>query len=320
MDQLQPFLFDAIAARGAVVRFDNTWQDLLRARVGVSAYPPALQKALGEMMAAAALLASTLKFNGTMVMQAQSTSGAPVQLMVVECNADLTLRATAKWDETQTFAADATLRQLLGDGSLVITLDPKATAQGTHAAQQGIVPLTGDDVATCLENYMLRSEQIETRLWLAASNTAVGGLMLQSMPSQGGKSTAINAAQSDPTKATVIDDPAENWHRLTVLASTVKQEELLTLPPTMLLTRLYHEETVRVFEPRPASFKCTCSRGKVANMLRMLGRDEVESILAEQGQVSVNCEFCHAQYKFDPIDAADALLGGGVLDTPKMMQ
>jgi molecular chaperone Hsp33 len=307
-DQLQPFLFDGMPVRGAVVRLPQAWRALLDVREGVAPYPAPVLRGLGQLVGASALLASTLKFDGAMVLQAQATQAAPVQLMVVECLADLTFRATAKWRDTARFEAIATPAQLLGDGRLTITLDPRQTAQGTESLQQGIVPLEGADFPACLENYMLRSQQLETRLWLAASDQGVGGLMLQRMPAAGGGAHVAQGGGKATSQSG--DEIAAYWHHLITLAQTITDAELLSLPANDILHRLFHEENVRVFNPRPMQFRCSCSRAKVANMLRMLGQSEVESILAEQGQVSVNCEFCHARYGFDAIDAASALLGG----------
>ncbi|HEY4370954.1 MAG TPA: Hsp33 family molecular chaperone HslO [Burkholderiales bacterium] len=289
-DILLPFMFDAGDVRGAIVDLDRTWREVLVRRD----YPLAVRTLLGQAMAAAALLSSTLKFDGTMVLQAQAESpAAPVRVLVVECNADLSLRATAKLTEGATPGQDYSLRELVGAGRLVITLDPK----DGQAAYQGVVPLEGAQLNAALENYMLRSEQVETRLWLAADETRACGLMLQRMPRTGGK----------PSKAEE-EESADRWHTAQTLAGTVASRELLTLPPREVLRRLFHEFDLRLFNERHAVFRCTCSRQRVAGMLNMLGREEVESILAERGMVSVDCEFCNKAYTFDPIDAAQLFM------------
>lgn len=289
-DILLPFMFEAGDVRGAVVDLDRTWREVLARRD----YPLAVRTLLGQAMAAAALLSSTLKFDGTMVLQAQAENRtAPVRLLAVECNADLSLRATAKLGEGAAPGQDYSLRELVGAGRLVITLDPK----DGQAAYQGVVPLEGAQLNTALEGYMLRSEQVETRLWLAADENRACGLMLQRMPQAGGKPGAAAAEHAE-----------DRWHTVQTLAQTVASQELLTLPPREVLRRLFHEFDLRLFNERHAVFRCTCNRERVAGMLRMLGREEVEGILAERGMVSVDCEFCHKAYTFDAIDAAQLFM------------
>ena len=290
-DILLPFMFEAGDVRGAVVDLDQTWREVLARRK----YPLAVRTLLGQAMAAAALLSSTLKFDGTMVLQAQAeTSDAPVRILVVECNADLTLRATAKLAEEVDDDIEGSLRDLMGAGRLVITLDPK----NSQSAYQGVVPLEGAQLNAALENYMLRSEQLETRLWLAADENRACGLMLQKMPESGGKPGRKGLPALGQEHA------QERWHTAQTLAATVASAELLTLPAREVLRRLFHEFDLRLFNERHAAFRCTCNLGRVSGMLRMLGREEVEEILEERGEVSVHCEFCNKEYAFDPIDAA----------------
>ena len=298
-DTLLPFMFEAGDVRGAVVDLDQTWREVLRRRE----YPIPVRTLLGEAMAAAALLSSTLKFDGTMVLQAQAeTPAAPVRVLVVECNADLTLRATAKlaedgaWDVT-----DKSLDALVGAGRLVITLDPK----DGQSAYQGVVPLEGAQLNVALENYMQRSEQVETRLWLAADENRACGLMLQRMPRGGGK-TAGKGSKAVP--ALGLEQSDDRWHTAQTLADTVASAELLTLEPREVIRRLFHEFDLRLFNERHAAFRCTCNRERVSGMLRMLGRSEVEEILAERSSVSVSCEFCNKEYGFDAIDAAQLFI------------
>jgi len=288
-DTLLPFMFDAGDVRGAVVDLDGTWREVLSRRD----YPLPVRTLLGEAMAAAALLSSTLKFDGTMVLQAQAeTAAAPVRVLVVECNADLTLRATATLADGVDENLQGSLDQLVGAGRLVITLDPK----DGQSAYQGVVPLEGAQLNAALENYMLRSEQVETRLWLAADETRACGLMLQKIPRGGGKAAGKQTARPEEAE--------DRWRAAQILGATVASRELLTLEPREVVRRLFHEFDLRLFEERHAAFRCTCSRERVAGMLRMLGQREVEEILAERGAVGVNCEFCHQAYAFDPIDAA----------------
>lgn len=269
-DTLQRFLFEEAAIRGELVRLHATW----RAVLARHAYPPDVARALGEMMAACALLAATLKFKGSVIMQVQGTG--PVRLMVVECTASLALRATAQWDGEPA----GTFADLVGQGRFAITLDPRDGG----ATYQGIVALEGDSVAEVLEHYMARSEQLPTRLVLAAEGDLAAGMLLQKLP---GKTSP----------------DADAWNRLSYLAATLSRQELMRLPFTDILHRLFHEEDVRLFEAEPVHFACTCSRERVANMLRLLGLSEVRSILAEQGEVEVRCEFCNQRYVFDVVDA-----------------
>jgi molecular chaperone Hsp33 len=298
-DSLSPFIFENGLVRGAVVRLDSTWREVLNRRQ----YPAPVRKLLGDAMAACALLASTLKFKGSMILQAQAAHEAPVRLLVVECREEsggIGLRATAKLGDIGAGEAAQeaqpegilSLSSLLGEGKLVITLDPEAGEN----AYQGVVPLEGGDIAQALENYMLRSEQLETRIWLAVSEQQACGLMLQRMPQAGGKGSV--AAVIDQASA------AEIWNDATILAQTIKQDELLQLDAATLLHRLFNEIDVRLFDARPTRFACTCTRERVSSMLKMLGQKEVESVLAQEGQVAVNCEFCHQAYAFDAIDCA----------------
>lgn len=273
-DLLQRFVFEHAPVRGEVARLDATWRTILSRHH----YPAPVRTLLGELTAAAALLAATLKFDGALVLQAQGNG--PVTLLVVECTSDNTLRATAKW---QGDIAPAPLRELLGDGQLVITiLGPE-----NRRLYQGVVELDGDTVAQVLEQYTARSEQLATRLWLAVDDTSAGGLLLQKLPA-----------------TTEVDE--DHWDRAVALAGTVSHSELVGLAPEPLVRRLFPEDDLRLFRAREASFRCSCSGERVAGMLRMVGRDEVESVLAEQGRVTVHCEFCGQRYEFAP-DAARAI-------------
>jgi molecular chaperone Hsp33 len=271
-DTLHRFLFEHLPIRGEIVHLDNVWQSVIDRHD----YPPVLKNLMGELCAAAVLLSATLKLQGSMVLQIHG-KGA-VKLLVVECTGDLEVRATAKWEGD---LVQGTLQDLVGDGRFVITLDPKDGNQ----AYQGIVALEGDTIAEILQNYMTRSEQLETRLWLAADDKAATGMLLQKLPAQ---------------RETQDEDA---WGRATQIAATLKSEELLTLPAAELVHRLYHEEDIRLFDAQTVAFRCTCSRENVGRMLQMLGRDEVGSILAERGEIEVHCEFCNERYVFDSVDA-----------------
>lgn len=292
-DQLIPFLFERLPIRGAVVSLTHTWQEVAKRH----AFPAPIEAALGEMMAASALLSATLKREGALVMQIHAEPGsgshAPLELVVVECKADLTLRATAKWSRTQLIAAGASPRALVGEGRFVITLD----AGDQKTAYQGIVPLEGETISTWLTHYMRASEQLETGLWLASSGDCAAGLLLQRLPNTGGSAALLPDAEVD-----------EAWHRITTLAATVRPDELLGLDGETLLNRLFHEDVkadgLRVFERRATRFGCSCNSDRVASMLRMLGRSEVDSVIAEQGAVTVHCNFCNQGYAFEERDVA----------------
>lgn len=270
-DSLQRFLFESTPVRGQLVHLDATWRAVLKRHE----YPPPLRNLLGELMAAGALLSATLKFEGALIMQMQGQG--PVKLVVVEVTSEGTLRATANWDGE---LPDAPFAELLGGGRFVITLVP---TDGTQS-YQGVVAMDGSSVAAVLEHYMQTSEQLQTRLWLACDERQAAGMLLQKLPEQ-------------------EDADADMWNRATHLASTLSAEELLKLPAREVIRRLFHEEDVRVFESSPLAFRCSCSRERVTAMLRMLGRDEVHSIIEERGKVEVTCEFCRKRYTLDPVDA-----------------
>ncbi|MCL4470024.1 MAG: Hsp33 family molecular chaperone HslO [Gammaproteobacteria bacterium] len=265
-------MFEHAAVRGEAVHLDATWQAVLDR----CDYPPALRSLLGELMAAAALLAATLKFSGSLIMQIQG--GGPVKLLVVECGADLTMRAMSHWQGG--IADGASLRELVGEGRFVITIDPKQGKQ----TYQGIVDLEGGSVAEVLEHYMRRSEQLDTRLWLAADESGAAGMLLQKMPDG-------------------EDGDADAWNRVTHLGATITRRELLDLSARDIIRRLFHEEDIRLFDSTPLHFGCNCSRERVANTLRMLGQNDVRSLLAETGYIEADCEFCNRHYVFDAVDA-----------------
>ncbi len=286
-DSLQKFMVENAAVRGELVQLSATWQQTLAHRQ----YPAPVTTLLGEMMAAAALLSANLKFNGVIVMQIYGDG--PIRLLVVECDSQLRMRATAKLAPDAVIDPDATMSQLLnlnGQGRFAITLDPQDKMPG-QKAYQGIVPLDGESVATVIENYMLRSEQLDTRLWLAADSKVARGLLLQKLPNHGGIDVPVN-------------DDLETWNRFLALGGTLRPEEMLSTDVQTLLRRLFWEETIRVFEPQQPSFQCNCSREKVGNMLKMLGQPEIEEALADLGKLAVDCDFCGKHYEFDKVDCA----------------
>jgi len=268
-DVIYRFLFEDNPVRGELTQLETSWQSICERQ----SYPPGVQKVLGEFAAAAVLLSSTLKYDGSLIIQAQGDG--PVSLMVVECTSKRVIRATAKCDLENNLDS---LGEMLGDGRLVITID-----RGKNLERyQGIVELEGDTVAAVLENYLRRSEQLETRIWLAADDRRTAGLMIQKLPGYTGDQ--------------------DTWETAEQLSETVTNEEMLLLDPQNLIFRLFHAERVRLFDGEPVQFGCSCSRDRVVNALRTLGYDEVSSIVAEQGQVSVDCEFCGEHYAFDAVD------------------
>jgi len=278
-DRLSRFLFERAAVHGALVSVDDACREIL----GQHPYPPALRRALAELIAASTLLASTLKFKGTLAVQLQGSG--PVRLLVVECDAKLNLRATAQWrDEAERLPADAPLSVLAGDSAhsrLAITLDPKDGGP----LSQGIVALEASSIATLIDHYLATSEQIDSRMVLAADGMRVRGLLVQRLPSAG--------PDDDITWQRAVGQVAQLEPSALLRAGTAEE----------LLAARFRDDDVRVFAPRAVRFRCNCSHERVANALRMLGRNEIEGILAEQGMVGVTCEFCNRGYHFVAADA-----------------
>ncbi|HEB97975.1 MAG TPA: Hsp33 family molecular chaperone HslO [Thiotrichales bacterium] len=270
-DVLQRFLFERTNVRGGLVHLDATWQAVLERHD----YPPLIRDLLGQAMAAAVLLSTTIKFGGSLTIQL--TGQGPLSMLVVQASAGRTLRGLAHWRES--LPASGRLDELAGDARLVITIDP---GEGRER-YQGIVPVEGEaSLAGALASYFRQSEQLETRLWLAADEHRAAGMLLQSLPGE--------------------TEDADAWDRTTHLGTTLTDGELLSLDHREILRRLFHEEDVRLFETEPVSFRCGCSRERIENVLRGLGYDEVTDILREEGQVKVGCEFCNQQYFFDAVD------------------
>jgi len=313
-DRLHKFLFEDSAmpptVRGEIVSLGRAWRQMSEHHD----YPLAVNRLLGEMVAASALLHANIKFDGALVMQIHGDG--PVRLLVVECSADLHLRATAKLADAETgreIPQNASLQDLVnanGGGRFAITLDPAQRKSG-QAPYQGIVPLEGETIAAVLQDYMLRSQQLETRLWLAADERGAAGLLLQKLPLDGGINPAglPPVAQSALAREAQFDTAAETWRRVVMLGDTIRHDELLNLPPREAMRRLFHEETIRLFEPVPCAFRCSCSRQRVSQMLLSLGEEEINDTLADQGGVRVNCDFCNRRYEYDAVDCAQLFVG-----------
>ncbi|UCE32391.1 MAG: Hsp33 family molecular chaperone HslO [Burkholderiales bacterium] len=286
-DRLERFLLREAEVRVEIVTLGQAWREVVHRH----AAPDAARDRLGELAAAALLLSASLKFDGQLTLQIHGDG--PVSLYVVESDAAGRFRATLKLRDAPECTPAAQLGELVnahGRGRFVVTLNPRG---GKGQPYQGIVPFEGESVSTVLEHYMQRSEQVPTRLWLAADGSSAAGLLLQRLPAEGGRG-ASRGATADP----------DAWNRVQHLADTITADELLRLAPEQVLRRLFWQERPEAMDSRACEFACSCTRERVAAMLRMLGRDEVESILDERGQIDVHCEFCNTHYRFDPVDAA----------------
>jgi len=267
------------------VQLDATWKAVQEKHD----YPDPVLHLLGEVMTAAVLLSATLKHESRLTMQIQGNGQIP--FLVVECTHDRNLRGMAHYMEG---IQPGTLPELLGDGRLAITLEP-AHSQERY---QSIVELTGNTLADAIDDYLSRSEQLDTRIWLAVSEARTAGLLIQKLP-------ASHTAEEQ-----------EGWNRIEQLSATITQKELLDLNAQQVIHRLYHEEDVRVFESEPVCFRCSCNKARVANMLRQLGIDEIRAILEEEQSVEVTCEFCNQQYRFDAVDAEQLFATEVTYQTP----
>ena len=317
MSALYKFIFEGLPVRGMIVRLTDAWTDMLARRDAAGGYPAPVRQLLGEMTAAGALMQANIKFNGALILQVQGDG--PVRLAVAEVQPDLAVRATATVvGEVPDGARLEAMVNVHGQGRCAITLDPKDRLPGQQP-YQGLVGLHGDrreplqELSQVLEHYMLQSEQLDTRLVLAANDQIAAGLLIQRLPVEG-EGNLGGQRNEDEIGLN------EAFNRIATLAGTLTQEELLTLDTDTILRRLFWVEDLRLFQPETPHFACSCSRERVAGMLRGLGQEEVDDILGEQGQVEIGCEFCGAQYRFDPVDvdtlfrpAVDQAPGSGAL-------
>lgn len=272
-DQLHRYLFENHAVRGELVTVSDTFQHMLANHD----YPVPVKNLLGEMLVATSLLTATLKFSGDITVQLQGDG--PLKLAVINGNHQQQMRGVARLQGD--IAADSSLRDMVGNGYLVITITP---TEGER--YQGVVGLDGDDVAACLENYFQQSEQLPTQLFIRTGEhdgrQCAAGMLLQVLPAQHGN--------------------REDFDHLTQLTATVKAEELFGLPANDVLYRLYHQENVTLYEPQPVVFKCHCSRERCADALMTLPADEVSDILAQDGQIDMHCDYCGSHYLFNAQD------------------
>jgi molecular chaperone Hsp33 len=306
MSTLHKFLFEGLPVRGLLVRLTDSWREVLQRRATVGAHPPEVRALLGELAAAGVLMQANIKFNGALVLQVHGDG--PVRLAVAEVQPDLSFRATATvLGEVPAGAQVEAMLNLHGQGRCAITLDPKDRLPGQQP-YQGVVPLFGDQreplqqMSQVLEHYMLQSEQLDTRLVLAADDSVAAGLLIQRLPVEG----EGNLEGSTGRRRNEDDiGLSEHFNRIALLAATLTREELLTLEPDRILHRLFWEETVRRFEPQRPRFACRCSRERVRRMLLGLGQAESDSLIAERGVVEVGCDFCGLQYRFDAVDVGE---------------
>ena len=309
MSELSKFLFEGLPVRGMLVRLTDSWQELLRRRAVVGDFPPEVRWLLGEMVAAGTLMQGNIKFNGALVLQV--FGDGPVKLAVAEVQPSLSFRATAK--VVGSVPAGAQLEAMVnvhGQGRCAITLDPQDKLPGQQP-YQGVVSLHGDlreplqQVSQMLEHYMLQSEQLDTRLVLAANDEVAAGLLIQRLPVEGSGNLEADALGTRRRRNEDDIGLSEAYNRIALLAATLTREELLTLEPERILHRLFWEETLRMFASEKPGFACNCSRQRVQGMLRALGREESDSLIAERGEVEVGCDFCGLQYRFDAVDVGE---------------
>jgi molecular chaperone Hsp33 len=271
-DQLQRFIFDDYQIRGEIARAHNSFSEIIKNHH----YPTEIVNIIGELLIATSLLTATLKFAGKISVQLQGDG--PLNLAVINGNQDQELRGTARVDGDTT---GLSFKQLIGKGHLLITITPD-----NGERYQGIVELRKESLSECLEDYFAQSEQLPTRIILHANNIdkpQAAGLLLQTLP-------AVN------------EDHEEQFQHVSALASTVKEEELYTLENDQLLHRLYHQETLRLFEPTAISFKCSCSKARCLSSLASIAPEEILEMLEENGAIDMHCEYCASDYHFEADD------------------
>lgn len=272
-DCLRRFLFEEFSVRGEIVHLDAAWCAVLDRQ----AYPPAVSDALGQAMAASVLLAATIKFDGVLSLQLES-AGA-LKFLVVQCTSNMTLRGLARWEGD---VPHGSLAEMAPGCHMTITVE----TQTDDSRYQGIVPIDAGSLADCIQAYLDTSEQLPTRLWLAAGTESAAGLLLQRLP-------------EDANQQREYDD---HWPRIQMLANTINDQELLELQQEEILRRLFAEEDVRLFGQTPVAFRCTCDKDRVETVLRTLGAEDIRELSRKQGEVEVRCQFCNKAYTFDAVD------------------
>lgn len=290
--ELRRFILEPQPVRGFWIRLDGAWRDLRSHQH----YPPLVEALLGEAVTASLLLAATLKFQGTLTLQL--AGDGLVNLLVAQCTHDFVIRAVARADAIT--EGQASFRQLVGDGRLTVTIE----AEERSARYQGIVSLQGASLAECLENYFATSEQLPTRIALAADAVSTAGVLLQKIPG----ASAQGEAQAAVSQAV--------WEDLQPRVATLDAALLLRGSAEQVLQQVCAEHDCRLFQGSPVRFACRCSEGRVAGLLRSLGPAEMHSILAEQGAVTVTCEFCGRPFRFDSIDVERLFTEGANPEAP----
>ncbi len=277
-DQLHRYIFNQGNVRGELVRLESSFQSILDSHP----YPPIIQKVLGELMSVASLLTATLKFEGEIAIQLQSEG--ILKYAVINGTHEQELRGVARWEEDVELLPDS-FAELLVKGVLVITITPK---EGER--YQGMVAADKPSLAECVECYFQQSEQLTTKVILRTQleddSSMAGGMLLQVLPTS---SAATQAVETD-------------FEHLSQLTDTIKDEELFSLPAEEILHRLYHQEQVEVYPASPVRFKCSCSKTRSANALINVDKHELLDIVSKEGNIKMDCQYCHAQYVFDAID------------------
>ena len=272
-DILRRFLFEDLGVRGEWVNLTASWQQA-KAHQQENALT---QQLLGQALVAVVMLSATIKFKGSMILQAQGDGD--IKTLVAQASDERKIRGLIR---STTEVSSGSLETMFGQGRLVLTVD-----SGGAKPYQGIVPLQGENLAAALETYFVQSEQLNTRLWLFADEHHAAGLLLQELPTDNDRET--------------------DWQYLEILANTLTEQELLTLDCKTLLYRLFHQEKIRLFEAEAIAFQCACSQQRIARTLRAMGKEELDSILQERDNIEVVCEFCGQQYKFDKVDVSALL-------------
>lgn len=293
-DLLHRFIFDDADIRGELVTLGRSYRDVL----SHNSHPPAIQKLLGEFLAAIGLLSSTLKFDGMIILQARGDG--PISTIMAECTHHNSVRGIVRMNEAMTLSEDiaekGNLQQLLGKGVLFITIEPKRAENfaGKLERYQGIVPMDSENLAGCLEHYFYQSEQLATRLWFTANSENASGLLIQALPEQ------LNTNPEENEK---------HWETIVALAETITPQELLELDHPTILYRLFNEQNVSVYDPRSLHFACSCSRERCATALLTIGKAEVEEVLSEKGSIEIDCQFCNQHYHFEAVEVRKLLEG-----------
>lgn len=283
-DRLYRFVFDGADVRGELVQLGELYREV----VARAEHPEGLARLVGEGLAATSLLLATLKFTGHLTLQIQAEG--PLKLLVIQAASDGSMRALARCEGED--LPEAPLDEQAPNGALAITID----ADDQNNRYQGVVDLAAGSLAGAIEKYFRESEQLDTRVWLSADDQVAAGLLLQRLP-----------ASEQPSDE--VDDDA--WDRVGHLAGTLTGDELRHVGPTDLLYRLFHEETVRLFDPFPLRFRCRCADSRIDNVITSMGAEDARALLEEEGQIEVTCQFCNTVHSYDPVDV-EAILANPV--------